>query len=64
MAMKDLIARKKIVSAILNMTKEEMKLLAEDIAWYGPATGEVLEFQMSVAMQERKAELEEQDRRA
>lgn len=58
------IARKEILTAILNMTSEELKFLADDIAWYGPATGEVLEFQMSVAMTERRAELEEQDRRA
>lgn len=53
-----------IINAILNMTKSEIKELAEDIAWWGPATGETLEFYMSAAMKERIAELEERDRRA
>jgi hypothetical protein len=57
-------SNREIISILLRMTKKELKEFAEDLSWYGPATSEVLEFQLAVSLQERQAELEEQDRRA
>ncbi len=53
-----------IVNAILNMKSNEIKELADDLAWYGPACCELLEFHLGVSLHVRREELEEQDRRA
>lgn len=53
-----------LVNQLANMTSNEIKELAEDLAWYTPAACELIEFHLGVALHIRREELELQDQRA